>query len=892
MIFKWGVDLLGADSGAWSQGWGAGCRLLALRFMMFVSAALVAGGVFAEGYSVEPVPAWVERHSIDLDARIPHDEIRNGLHYLLSETQIRVDQPDTVSFRRSAAKVVNEQGLDVGSRLSVDFDPSFERVFLHGIDLVREGRRTSRLGSAIVKVLHREQSLEHRIYDGRKTIDVVLDDVRVGDVIEYAYSIRGRNPVFDGRQFGREQLQWAVPLRHHVLRLLLPEARSLQTAHTNGARPPVVQVRGEWVEYRWEQFDVAPFPVEDHVPEWHLPFSMAQWSEYQDWAELVRWAIPYYQVPSGSGELLEKEVADIASRFTEPELRLMEVLRFVQSRIRYLGVEVGAGSYVPNHPDLVLRRRFGDCKDKTLLMLTMLNRLGIKAEAALVNTRLKRGIETLLPAPGAFDHVLVRVTLGGKVYWLDPTRNTQFGTLDRVYQPDYGFALVLAPQTTALVSMRNGQEATWKKKVHAVLDTRQGVGLPASLTVTTHLEGDEAEHLRARLQFSPRADLDKAYLDFYGTHYRGVRRAEPIDVVDDTVKNTLTLIERYVIDEFWQASEQAGRMEAPIRAADISEYLREPPSTHRRAPVWLPHPVDFELKTEVLLPSRWKVEPETIVVEDPSFRFERKVALSNDGQKLEIRDHYHSLLNHVPASALRGLAESRAKARSATDYALYWYEAPATRGGRGPDGMILALGVFVLLAWVVLAVRVFRFDPAPKPLPADGAPVGIRGWLLLPALGVISSPVMIAVSLFNGMGVYRAEAWSALTTPGGPAFHPDWAFLLIFELCANLGLLVLALLSLVLFFQRRTTAPMVYIVMLLASLIVQSVDYYLASAIPAMESELGQAAKGLGRAFFGAVIWIPYMLKSKRVRATFTRTRKPVASSPGSLIEVGEERAV
>jgi len=47
----------------------------------------------------------------------------------------------------------------------------------------------------------------------------------------------------------------------------------------------------------------------------------------------------------------------------------------LQQTIRYMGVEVGVGSHTPTHPNAVLTRRFGDCKDKALLVLNMLDAL-------------------------------------------------------------------------------------------------------------------------------------------------------------------------------------------------------------------------------------------------------------------------------------------------------------------------------------------------------------------------------------------------------------------------------------------------------------------------------------------------------------------------------------
>ena len=57
--------------------------------------------------------------------------------------------------------------------------------------------------------------------------------------------------------------------------------------------------------------------------------------------------------------------------------RLLAAMRFVQSEVRYLALALGNGSYVPSPPELVLKRRYGDCKDKTLLALSLLKGLSI-----------------------------------------------------------------------------------------------------------------------------------------------------------------------------------------------------------------------------------------------------------------------------------------------------------------------------------------------------------------------------------------------------------------------------------------------------------------------------------------------------------------------------------
>src|SRR5690606_12491954 len=125
-------------------------------------------------------------------------------------------------------------------------------------------------------------------------------------------------------------------------------------------------------------------------------------------------------IPDELETSIESEIKRIASTETSDEGRLLAALRFVQGEIRYLGVEVGPGSHAPSPPDQVLARRLGDCKDKTLLTVTLLDRLGIEAHPPLVATGLRRAIAQRLPSPGAFDHVIVLAKLDGQFIWLDP----------------------------------------------------------------------------------------------------------------------------------------------------------------------------------------------------------------------------------------------------------------------------------------------------------------------------------------------------------------------------------------------------------------------------------------------------------------------------------------
>ncbi len=102
---------------------------------------------------------------------------------------------------------------------------------------------------------------------------------------------------------------------------------------------------------------------------------------------------------------------------------------------------------------MVFERRFGDCKDKAFLLVTVFRALGIPAFPVLVNTVTRQTVAEGQPAATAFDHAIVQATIDGRAYWLDATATYQRGPLSERYYPNYGYGLVVRPGTTTLTAI-------------------------------------------------------------------------------------------------------------------------------------------------------------------------------------------------------------------------------------------------------------------------------------------------------------------------------------------------------------------------------------------------------------------------------------------------------
>lgn len=153
----------------------------------------------------------------------------------------------------------------------------------------------------------------------------------------------------------------------------------------------------------------------------------------------------------------------------------------------------------------------------------------------------------------------------------------------------------------------------------------------------------------------------------------------------------------------------------------------------------------------------------------------------------------------------------------------------------------------------------------------EGEPSGIGGWLLVPLLGIILTPIRVGFDVYRDLlPAFTPVVWSRITNPAADSYHPFTAPLIVFELIANIGIILLSLYLLRQFLKKSTGVPRLYIVFYSSLVAIQVIDLVFAAQIPSIASGINaEMTKDLVKSVISAVIWIPYFLVSKRVKNTF-----------------------
>ncbi len=106
--------------------------------------------------------------------------------YLLVDSQYNLIEQK--AYRHMAFKVLNSEGVQEMSDFTIEFDPDFQSLFIHKINIYREGKVIDQLDLNQIKTVQRETNLERHLYDGSLSALFNLTEVRVGDIIEYSYT--------------------------------------------------------------------------------------------------------------------------------------------------------------------------------------------------------------------------------------------------------------------------------------------------------------------------------------------------------------------------------------------------------------------------------------------------------------------------------------------------------------------------------------------------------------------------------------------------------------------------------------------------------------------------------------------------------------------------------
>lgn len=475
----------------------------------------------ASGHAAAPAPgqvryapagAWVLPPPVPTEGAVRPDA---PFRFIYTDQQVRIGPAGEESYSAFRMRILKPEALQIGN-VSIGWKPSSGSATVHLLRIVRDGQTIDVLKDQQFQVIQREGGLEQSMLTGQLTAMLQTQDLRVGDELEFAFTIVDRDPTLGDHAFGLAQLPLQGMPGAFRYRLTWPETDKLAWRATRDLPQAVPATAKGQTGIAYELRDPGGVIVNDGAPLRYNFRRLIEFSDFASWSDVSRRVVPLFDEAAtlSPNSPLRAEAAKIAAASTDPVQRAQAALRLVQDQIRYVYVGLDGGNYRPASADETWRRRFGDCKGKTVVLLALLRELKIDAEPVLVNLTGDDGSDVRLPSPSIFNHVLIRAKIGNARYWLDGTRLGD-RYLDMLPAPSFRWALALRSAGSELEAVAP-QPLTHPQFIGVVdIDATSGLDKPAKVEARHVMRQDEAFATRMQLVAMSPEDADRAVRSYW-----------------------------------------------------------------------------------------------------------------------------------------------------------------------------------------------------------------------------------------------------------------------------------------------------------------------------------------------------------------------------------------
>lgn len=287
------------------------------------------------------------------------------------------------------------------------------------------------------------------VYGDSRVVRAPFPAIAVGSVVEEEDS-NTQSPDFAGSGMNMHVYPTlSVPVAHASIILDAPGSLPLRYAvrPADFVKPGRTESNGR-VSVAFNFNSLEPYDdAEPNLPSDAPAYSEVLFSTAASWKDV---ATSYSRIVDA--KLSSPEVKPLVTRIlagkSSREQKLDALVRYLAKEIRYTGIEFGDAAIVPHSPAETLKQKYGDCKDKSTLLVAMLRAADIPAYVALLNAGRREDVVKDLPGMGRFDHAIVYVP-GSPDYWIDAT--DQYARLGQIPASDQGrLALIARPETDSL----------------------------------------------------------------------------------------------------------------------------------------------------------------------------------------------------------------------------------------------------------------------------------------------------------------------------------------------------------------------------------------------------------------------------------------------------------
>ncbi len=259
-----------------------------------------------------------------------------------------------------------------------------------------------------------------------KILNIGLPALEVGDVYHILTRMITVKPRVPDTWSDYSVFEYTNPIKHLTYEVSGPKERPLKKIVLKDEIPGTVSYTSSSDEtrvlYRWEVKDVPRAFSEPNMPPLYTVVQRLLVSTIPEWNDISSW---YWDLCEphldAVNDAMRKKVSELTDGVEAPNEKISRLFQFVSQQIRYMGIttETEAPGYEPHDARVTFDNKYGVCRDKGALLVSMLRLSGFKAYPVIIHAGPKKDEE--VPQP-YFNHAIVAVEdPDGSYQLMDPT---------------------------------------------------------------------------------------------------------------------------------------------------------------------------------------------------------------------------------------------------------------------------------------------------------------------------------------------------------------------------------------------------------------------------------------------------------------------------------------
>ncbi len=358
----------------------------------------------------------------------------SGIYLLVDEGLYLTEDNRMVTDTHSVVKIFNDRGKEKFGEVVISYDSTYEKLELEYARTIKPDGSVVTVGDKNIRDV--SLYLNYPLYSNARARIISMPEVAPGAVIEYKAKLTC-NKLPNKKDFNFSYwLQTGEPILLQRCKVNIPSHRDLKYKIVNKEyntfgynMEPKVNIEGKRKIYSLEFTDVPQVLPEPSMPPLSRADAYVLFSTFESWQDIYAWWRELYKDKITPDEDIKAKVLELIKGKNTPEEKARAIYNFCAQDIRYVAVEYGDAGYEPHQAAEIFKNKYGDCKDKAILLISMLSVAGIEAYPVLISTfdsaDIKEDSPTLM-----FNHAIAATRIGEELIFMDATGNTvQFSDL-------------------------------------------------------------------------------------------------------------------------------------------------------------------------------------------------------------------------------------------------------------------------------------------------------------------------------------------------------------------------------------------------------------------------------------------------------------------------------